>query len=81
MLPIHDKVAAGGSAGLIVTVLVSVLGLWHITLPAAAIAALVTLVTFVASYLKTETKLGHEIAKVAAPILDLIEQEGPVAKG
>jgi hypothetical protein len=78
LLPIYDKVAAGGTAGLVTTVIVGVLSLVHITLPAAAVAAIVTLVMFGVSYLKTETKIGAEIAKVSDEMLKIIEAEGPV---
>lgn len=81
MLPIYDKVAAGGYAGLVTTVVVGVLGLFHVALPAAVVAALVTLVMFAASYLKRETKVGAEIATVADEVLKAIESEGPAVRG
>lgn len=77
MLPIYDKVAAGGTAGLVATVIVGVLAAVHVTLPAAAVAAIVTLIMFGVSYVKTETKAGREIAK----FVEAIENDGPVAKG
>jgi len=76
-MPISSKVATGGYAGLISTVLVGVLGLFGVTLPAAVVAAIVTLVIFGASWLKRETKLGADVAKVADAILTDMESEGP----
>lgn len=64
-----DKVAAGGYAGLLSTVLVGLLGVVHVALPPAGIAALITLIIFGVSYLKTETKLG--------PIIEEAEQYIP----
>lgn len=83
-LPIYDKVAAGGTAGLVTTVVVGVLVAAHITLPAAVVAAIVTLVMFAASYLKAEAKLPavasfeHRVEQFADPILKAMESEGPV---
>lgn len=77
-MPIYDKVATGGYAGLVSTLLVGVLGLFGVTLPAAAVAAIVTLVIFAAGYLKSETKVGADVAKVAEALLSDMEAEGPV---
>ena len=81
MLPIYDKVKAGGAAGLVTTLVVSALGAFGVTLPAYAVAAIVTLIIFAASYLKTETKAGREVAQVADDVLASMEKEGPVAQG
>lgn len=81
MLPIYDKVAAGGTAGLLTTVIVGVLSLVHITLPATVIAAIVTLIIFGASYLKKETKIGADVAKVADALLKDMQSEGPKPNG
>lgn len=77
MLNIYDKVAAGGYAGLISTLLIGVLGLFHITLPGAVISAIVTVVIFAAGYLKRETKVGADVAKVANALLADMGAEGP----
>lgn len=77
MFPIFDKVATGGYAGLVSTLLIGVLGLFGITLPGAVIAAIVTLIIFVAGYLKRETKVGADVAKVANILLTDMESEGP----
>lgn len=81
---LYDKVAAGGTSGLATTAVIALLATWHITLPAAVVAAIVTLVMFAASYLKTEAKLPavvsfeHRVEQFADPILKAMESEGPV---
>lgn len=77
-LPITDKVAAGGTAGLIATLVIGVLGLLHVTLPAALVSLIVFAVMFVVSYIKTETKLGPKLTAVADGVLRDMESEGPV---
>lgn len=78
MLPIYDKVAAGGYAGLVSTIVVGVLTATGVTLPPAVLAAIVTLIIFGVSYLKTETKIGKQVAGVADEVLTAMESEGPV---
>lgn len=59
---IYSKVAASGTAGLVATVIIGLLGLVHVTLPAAVVSALVTLVTFAAGYLKREKHVQAVLA-------------------
>jgi hypothetical protein len=54
LFSVYSKVAASGTAGLVATVIIGLLGLVHITIPATVVAAIVTLIGFVAGYLKTE---------------------------
>lgn len=50
--PIHAKVAAGAIAGAIVTVAIYLLSLFGVTMPGEVAAALTTLLTAAAGYLK-----------------------------
>lgn len=79
MLPISSKVTAGGLTGLLSTAVIAVASAFGVTLPAAAVAAIVTLMILAAAYLKTETKIGKQVASVADEVLASIEKEGPVA--
>lgn len=47
-----SKVAAVGIAGTLTTILVFILGYFNVVVPPEVVAALVTLVTFAAGYLK-----------------------------
>lgn len=79
--PLTDKVAASGTAGLITTVVVGVLTLIHVTPPAAVVSAIVLLVMFAASWLKTETKFGPQVdaaVATAEEVMADMETEGPV---
>lgn len=83
LLPLYDKVAAGGVTGLASTVVAVVLGLLHITLAPWLVALIVTALIFGASYLKSETKIGKELAPLAPlaeRVLNDLESEGPVLK-
>lgn len=80
-LPVSDKVAAGGTAGLILTVVVGVLSLLGVTLAPPVAAGITLVVMFGVSWLKTETKLGPQVdaaANAAAVVLANMETEGPV---
>lgn len=78
MLPISSKVAAGGLTGLLSTLVITIASAFGVTLPAAAVAAIVTLLILGAAYLKTETKIGKQVATVADDVLAAMESEGPV---
>lgn len=78
---VSDKVAYGGTAGLIVTVILGVVSLFGVTLAPALAAAITLVVMFAVSWLKTETKLGPKVdaaAAEAAAVMADIEKEGPV---
>lgn len=78
MLPISSKVAAGGLTGLLSTLVITIASAFGVTLPAAAVAAIVTLLILGAAYLKTETKIGKQVATVTDDVLAAMESEGPV---
>lgn len=75
--PVTDKVAAGGTAGLIATLVVSAASWFGATLPDAVVSVIVFVVMFAAAYVKTETKLGPKLAAVADEVLADMENEGP----
>lgn len=77
LLPIYDKVQAGGYAGLATTLVIYLFGLIHIVLAPPLLALIVTVIIFGVSYLKTETKIGRELTPLAEQVLKDIEQEGP----
>jgi hypothetical protein len=77
LLPIYSKVAAGGYAGLLTTVVIGALALAHITLAPPLVALIVTVIIFGAAYLKTETKFGRELAPLADEVFKDMESEGP----
>jgi hypothetical protein len=58
MTSLHPKVVAGGLAGIIVTVLVSVLSMVGVSVPTEVIAAATTLIGFIASYLQPAPKVA-----------------------
>jgi len=49
---IHPKVAAGGTVGVIVTAVVSLLLVFGVAVPAGAIAPVVVILTILAAYIK-----------------------------
>jgi dolichol kinase len=51
-----DKVASGAIAGAAATVVIGVLALFGIVLDPSLVAAAVTLITFAAAWIKTETR-------------------------
>lgn len=86
LFSVYSKVAATGTAGLVVTVLVGLLGLAHIAVPATVVAALVTLVGFIAGYLKTERHVveilsagKHAALPVIAALDKAAAEVGPAA--
>lgn len=50
-MTVARKVAAGGLAGVIVTILVWILSLWHINLPGDVAAAITVVISFIVAYL------------------------------
>lgn len=76
MLPLYDKVLAGGLAGVVSTVVVGVLAALGIALPATVVSAIVVVIVFGVSYLKTETKVGRALEAD----WEAMQAEGP-AKG
>lgn len=94
LFSVYSKVAASGTAGLVATVIVGLLSLAGVTLPAAVVAALVTLIGFVCGYLKTERHIvellsaGKHAALPALAVVDKVvgsveaaSETAPLSKG
>lgn len=77
LFSVYSKVAASGTAGLVTTVIVGLLGLAGITLPAAVVAAIITIASFVAGYLKTERHVVEILTAgrhAALPVVTAVEK-------
>lgn len=55
-LPVYDKPAAGSIAGTVTVLIVGILAVYGVMLDPTVVAAAVTLISFAASWVKTETK-------------------------
>lgn len=75
---IHPKVQAVGAAGAAATLIVFVLAAFSITVPAAVVAAIVTLVTFGAGYFKRGPAIVAEVNADAAAATPVVEAVTPV---
>ncbi len=75
---IHPKVQAVGATGAIATLVVFVLGAFGVTIPAAVLAAVLTLVVVAAGYIKRGPEVLAEVNADAAAIEPVAEVVVPV---
>lgn len=78
MTNIHPKVQAVGASGAAATLIIFILAAFGITIPAAVVAAILTLVTFGAGYIKRGPAIVAEVNADAAAVTPVVEAVTPV---